>query len=71
MDKAVEVAAGIAKNQIKSVSNVKQMLIEHTGLPLEQQFFNEVDARKDRFKGSSVEDGFKDFLERKGRKLRT
>ena len=71
LNKAVEVAAGIAKNQIKAVGNVKQMLIEHTGLPLEQQFFNEVDARKDRFKGSSVEDGFKDFLERKGRKLPT
>ncbi len=71
LDKAVEVAAGITKNEIQSVGNVKQMLIEHTGLPLQEQFFNEVDARKDRFKGSSVEDGFKGFLERKGRKLRT
>ena len=70
LDKAVEVAAGIAKNQIKSVGNIKQMLIEHTGLPLEEQFFNEVGARKDRFKGLSVEDGFKDFLDRKGRKPR-
>lgn len=71
LDRSVEVAAGIAKNQISSVGNVKQMLIEHTGLPLQEQFFNEVDARKDRFKGLSVEDGFKDFLDRKGRKLRT
>ncbi len=47
------------------------MLIEHTGLPLEEQFFNEVGARKDRFKGLSVEDGFKEFLDRKGRKLQT
>ncbi len=71
LDKAVEVAAGIAKNKIQSVGNIKQMLIEHTGLPLEEQFFNEVGARKDRFKGSTVEDGFKEFLDRKGRKLRT
>ena len=71
IEKAVEVAAGIAKNEINSVGNVKQMLIEHTGLPLEEQFFNEVEARKGRFKGSTVEEGFKDFLDRKGRKLRT
>ena len=71
LDKAIEAAAGIAKNKIQSVGNVKQMLIEHTGRSLEEQFFNEVGARKDRFKGLSVEDGFKDFLDRKGRKLRT
>ena len=71
LDKAVEAAAGIAKNEIQSVGNIKQMLIEHTGLTLEEQFFNEVGARKDRFKGLSVEDGFKEFLDRKGRKLRT
>jgi len=71
LDTAVEAAAGIAKNKIQSVGNIKQMLIEHTGLPLEEQFFNEVGARKDRFKGLSVEDGFKEFLDRKGRKART
>ena len=71
LDKAVEAAAGIAKNKIQSVGNIKQMLIEHTGLSLEEQYFNEVGARKDRFKGLSVEDGFKEFLDRKGRKLRT
>ena len=68
MDKAIEVAAGIAKNRSQGVSNIKQMLLEHTGLPLEQQYRNEVNARQDRFKGLSVEEGFKDFLERKGRK---
>ena len=34
LDKSVEVAAGIAKNQIRSVANVKQMLIEHTVSPI-------------------------------------
>ena len=68
LDKAVEAAAGIAKNRAEGVANIKQMLTEHTGLPLEEQFRNEVDARSGRFQGLSVEDGFKDFLERKGRK---
>ena len=70
MDKAVEVAAGIAKNRIEGVANIKQILREHTGLPLEEQYQNEIEARQGRFKGLSVQDGFKDFLERKGRKPR-
>lgn len=70
MDKAVEVAAGIAKNRIEGVANIKQILREHAGLPLEEQYRNEIDARQGRFKGLSVQEGFKDFLERKGRKAR-
>ncbi len=70
MDKAVEVAAGIAKNRIDGVANIKQILREHTGLPLEEQYQNEIEARQGRFKGLSVQEGFKDFLERKGRKPR-
>ena len=70
MDKAVEVAAGIAKNRIEGVANIKQILREHAGLPLEEQYRNEIEARQGRFKGLSVQEGFKDFLERKGRKPR-
>ena len=70
VEKAVEVGAGIAKNRIESVANIKQMLLEHTGQSLEDQYRDEINARQDRFKGLSVEDGFKDFLERKGRKPR-
>jgi enoyl-CoA hydratase/carnithine racemase len=70
LDKSVEVAAGIAKNRIDSVANIKQMLIEHTGLSLKEQFQNEVEAREGRFKGLSVEEGFAEFLNRKGRKQR-
>ena len=70
MDKAVEVAAGIAKNRSEGVANIKQILREHAGLPLEEQYRNEIEARQGRFKGLSVQEGFKDFLERKGRKPR-
>ena len=68
IDKTVDIAAGIAKNRAEGVANIKQLLLEHTGLPLEEQFRNEVDGRRGRFAGLSVEDGFKDFLDRKGRK---
>jgi enoyl-CoA hydratase len=70
MDRTVEVAAGIAKNRAQGVANIKQMLLEHSGQTLEDQFQNEINARGGRFKGLAVEEGFKDFLERKGRKPR-
>ncbi len=68
IDKAVEIAAGIAKNRVEGVANIKQMLQEHSGLSQEQQYLNEINARSGRFRGLSVEEGFKDFLDRKGRK---
>ena len=68
IDKAVEVGAGIAKNRIQGVANIKQMLLEHTGFSIEEQYRNEIEARHSRFQGLSVEEGFKDFLARKGRK---
>ena len=68
LDKAVEIAEGIAKNRVQAVGNIKQMLLEHTGLSLQEQFQNENEARKDRFRGLSVEEGFSEFLDRKGRK---
>jgi enoyl-CoA hydratase/carnithine racemase len=68
LDRTVEIAAGIAKNRAQGVANIKQMLQEHTGLPLEEQYLNEINARRGRFQGLSVEEGFKDFLDRKGRK---
>ena len=68
MDKTMEVAAGIAKNRPDGVNNIKQLLIEHTGNSLEQQFWTEIEGRQGRFRGLTVEEGFADFLERKGRK---
>ena len=68
IDKAVEVASGIAKNRAEGVANIKQMLFEHTGQPMEDQFWNEVNSRQGRFRGLTVEEGFRDFLDRKGRK---
>jgi 2-(1,2-epoxy-1,2-dihydrophenyl)acetyl-CoA isomerase len=70
IDKTIEIAAGMAKNRIEGVANIKQILLEHSGLSLQDQYQNEIGSRLDRFKGLSVEDGFKDFLDRKGRKPR-
>ncbi len=70
MDRTVEAAAGIAKNRAEGVANIKALLLEHTGEALESQYRAEIEGRKGRFKGLTVEDGFKDFLDRKGRKPR-
>jgi 2-(1,2-epoxy-1,2-dihydrophenyl)acetyl-CoA isomerase len=70
MDRTVEVAAGIAKNRAEGVANIKALLIEHTGEALETQYRAEIEGRQGRFKGLALEDGFKDFLDRKGRKPR-
>ncbi|MBO54417.1 MAG: hypothetical protein CL886_02035 [Dehalococcoidia bacterium] len=70
IEKTIEIAAGMAKNRIEGVANIKQILLEHSGQSLEDQYQNEINSRVDRFKGLSVEEGFKDFLDRKGRKPR-
>ena len=71
LDKAVEVAAGIARNRPDGVANIKQLLLEHTGRALDEQFWSEIEARQGRFRGLTVEEGFSDFLTRKGRKPTT
>jgi hypothetical protein len=68
MDRTLDIAAGIARNRVDGLANIKQLLLEHSGLPIEQQYRNEIEGRTGRFKGLSVEEGFSDFLARKGRK---
>ena len=68
MDKSLDIAAGMARNRVEGLANIKQLLLEHSGLPIEEQYRNEISGRTDRFKGLSVEEGFADFLDRKGRK---
>ena len=68
MERTLDIAAGIARNRVQGLANIKQLLLEHSGLPVGEQYRNEVEGRGDRFKGLSVEEGFSDFLARKGRK---
>lgn len=70
IDKTLEITVGIAKNRIQGLVNIKQVLLEHTGLPLEEQYRNEVNTRRERFQGLPVEEGFKGFPGGKGRKPR-
>ena len=66
----MEAAAGIAKNRVGSVGNIKQMLLEHAGLSPEEQCRNETLVRGGRLEGLQVRESFAEFLHRKGRKPR-
>ena len=70
MDRTLDIAAGMARNRVEGLANIKQLLQEHSGLSTEEQYQNEIMGRTGRFQGLSVEDGFADFLNRKGRKPR-
>ena len=70
MERTLDIAAGIARNRAEGVANIKQLLLEHSGQPIGEQFRNEITGRAGRFQGLSVEEGFADFLDRKGRKPR-
>ena len=70
MERTLDIAAGIARNRAEGVANIKQLLLEHSGQPIGEQFRNEIAGRAGRFQGLSVEEGFADFLDRKGRKPR-
>ena len=70
MERTLDIAAGIARNRAEGVANIKQLLLEHLRPAHREQFRNEIAGRAGRFQGLSVEEGFADFLDRKGRKPR-
>lgn len=67
MDAALEMANLIAANSPTAVQGVKRLLHEGVGMSYRAQHDNEDEARRERFRGAAVREGFKDFLARKGR----
>ena len=68
MPKAVELARMIAANDPRMVQGIKELLIEDVGMPWEQTYQSELAAQADRLAPTPVLEGFKPFLDRKGRK---
>lgn len=66
MPKALELAKQIAGNDDRMVQGIKELLIEHVGADWRRMYDNEWEALMGKLQGSPVEEGFKDFLERKG-----
>ncbi len=68
MLKALEVAKTIAANDQRMVQGIKQIMIENVGSAWEGMYRRERDALTGNLKPTPVEEGFREFLDRKGRK---
>ncbi|MBM3948910.1 MAG: enoyl-CoA hydratase/isomerase family protein [SAR202 cluster bacterium] len=68
LNKAQELAGRIAANDPRMVQGIKSLLMSHVGSRWEQMYRDEAEARAGRLAPTPVLEGFKDFLERKGRK---
>jgi enoyl-CoA hydratase/carnithine racemase len=68
MAKATELAGQIAANDPRMVQGIKSLITGHVGSRWEQMYQDEAAARAGRLAPTPVLEGFKDFLERKGRR---
>jgi enoyl-CoA hydratase/carnithine racemase len=65
--KTMEIGTTIAKNRRESITGIKELLLQHMGCDLHQQWVNEKDFTNNRVRGFGVEQAFPEFLARKGR----
>lgn len=66
--KAMEIAKAIAGNNPIMVQGAKELMIQDVGEPWVTMYEHEQFAMSTRLMTSSVQEGFKDFLDRKGRR---
>ena len=67
MEKALELAGLIAANDPRMVQGVKRLLIRDVGQDWRSHYDNEISAQADELAPTPVLEGFKPFLDRKGR----
>jgi len=68
MDKAMEVAAQVAANDPRMVQGIKELMIDDVGDGWRQMHDREAEAQAGKLAPTPVLEGFKPFLDRKGRK---
>ncbi len=68
MPKAMEIAQKIAANDTRMVQGIKDLIIQDVGVSWKQMCENELNAQEDKLKPTPVLEGFKEFLDRKGRR---
>lgn len=68
MPKAMEIARQIAGNDARMVQGIKELMIDDIGASFRGMYDNEAQARAGKLSATPVEEGFKDFVARKGRK---
>ncbi len=67
MPKALEIAAQIAENDPRMVQGIKELMIDDVGAGWEQMFRGEMDAQDGKLQPTPALEGFREFLDRKGR----
>ncbi len=68
MPKALEIAQQIAANDPRMVQGIKELMIADVGQEWRRMYDNEAAAQKGKLSATPVEEGFAEFLARKGRK---
>ena len=68
MPKAIEVGRQIAANDPRMVQGIKEILMNDVGLSWRTTYDDEQEARSGKLSPTPVEEGFKEFLDRKGRR---
>ena len=68
LSKSMEIAKQIAANDARIIQGIKELMIDDVGAEWEQMYNNEVQAREGKLKSPPVLEGFKEFLDRKGRR---
>ena len=68
MPKALEIAKQIAANDPRMVQGIKALMIEDVGVGWNRMYKNEQEAQAGKLKPTSVQEGFKEFLDRKGQR---
>ncbi len=68
MPKAIEIARQIAANDPRMVQGIKELMVADVGENWRWMYDNEAAAQKGKLSPTPVEEGFAEFLARKGRK---
>ena len=68
MSRAMEIAKQIAANDPRMVQGIKELMISDVGAQWEQMYRNELEALEGKLQPGPVTQGFKEFLDRKGRR---
>jgi enoyl-CoA hydratase/carnithine racemase len=66
--KAMELAKQIAANDPRMVQGIKQLLVQDVGVGWQEMYQNELEAQAGKLSPTPVLEGFKPFLDRKGRR---
>ena len=68
MLKAMEIGRQIASNDPRMVQGMKELILSGAGAKWSQMYENELEAQQSQLKGTPVLEGFKEFLDKKGKK---